>query len=122
MYNCGKVGNFIGSLNALGTLTIGNAGKANAFAKFFSANSVTAETIATANDEQARNCWLEFGRNKVGETTYQGMENQLFGFSAALPDAITVFGKTKVKDGALVADGTTGAAAITLANYINIFE
>lgn len=120
--NCGKVGNFIGSLNALKALTIGNGGKAKTFAKFFSANSVTAETIATANDEQARNCWLEFGRNKSGETTYQGMENQLFGFSTAIPDAITVFGMTKVKDGALVADGTTGAVAITLNNYINIFE
>ena len=123
--NCGKVGNFIGSITDCTALTIGDAGGAgnpgaNAFNKFFSDNSVTATTIAVAeNSGDAPQCWLEFARNKTaGEganKTYKGSENQLVGFSATAPGTTTIFGKTKAKNGKIDNSG----AVFSLANYFN---
>lgn len=118
--NCGKVGNFIGSITAAAALTIGDAGGtgnagANAFNKFFSANSVNATTIAIAEQADANKGYLEFARNISEAKKYQGSENQLVGYSTAAPKTTTIFGQTKAKAGKLDATGET----ITLANYFN---
>lgn len=120
--NCGKVGNFIGTISGGATsygvkITIGKTD--NNFGTFFDGNNVINNTC-TAEYSSANKGWLEFARNISGTTKYQGMENQLFGYSTCTLGSVSIYGLTKVKEGKL--SDNSEDEEITLANYINIFK
>lgn len=109
--NAGKIGNFIGSVTAASKFILGSAAAdgANAFAKFFSSNQITATQIANAE------------KKVVGTTTksYVGMPNKEIGLSLATG---LTFGTTTSQLYGKYQTADTTPVTYTMDNTVNIYE